>query len=36
VVFWTTNGFRDKGSGWDLSRLEPMLTEGVADRVRNG
>jgi CubicO group peptidase (beta-lactamase class C family) len=36
MVFWTTNSYRDEDEGWNLPRLEPMLTEGVADRVRNG
>jgi CubicO group peptidase (beta-lactamase class C family) len=36
MVFWTTNSCRDEAEGWNLPRLEPMLTEGVADRVRDG
>lgn len=36
MVFWTTNSYRDEDEGWNLSRLEPKLTEGVADRVRDG
>jgi len=36
MVFWVTNAYRDKGTGWNLSRLEPMLTEAIVDRVRDG
>jgi CubicO group peptidase (beta-lactamase class C family) len=36
MVFWTTNSYRDEDEGWNLPRLEPMLTDGVADRVRDG
>jgi CubicO group peptidase (beta-lactamase class C family) len=36
MVFWTTNSYRDEAEGWNLPRLEPMLTEGIADRVRDG
>jgi CubicO group peptidase (beta-lactamase class C family) len=36
VVFWTTNRYRNAGEGWNLARLEPMLSEGVADRVLAG
>jgi CubicO group peptidase (beta-lactamase class C family) len=33
MVFWTTNAYRDEEAGWNLSRLEPRLTQGVADRL---
>jgi hypothetical protein len=36
MVFWVTNAYRDKDAGWNLSRLDPQLTRGVADRVRHG
>jgi CubicO group peptidase (beta-lactamase class C family) len=33
MVFWATNRYRDETAGWNLSRLEPRLTRGVAERV---
>lgn len=33
MVFWVTNGYRDKGEGWNLARFEPRLTRSVAKRV---
>jgi CubicO group peptidase (beta-lactamase class C family) len=36
MVFWTTNGYRDRDAGWNLTRLEPRLTRGVANRVLSG
>jgi len=36
MVFWVTNGYRDKEEGWNLYRLDPKLTQGVVDRVRDG
>ena len=35
MVFWITNAYRDAEAGWNLSRLEPALTTGVVDRVRD-
>jgi CubicO group peptidase (beta-lactamase class C family) len=34
MVFWVTNQYKDKDGGWNLYRLDPKLTQGVADRVR--
>jgi CubicO group peptidase (beta-lactamase class C family) len=36
MVFWVTNRYKDKDEGWNLYGLDPKLTEGVADRVRDG
>jgi CubicO group peptidase (beta-lactamase class C family) len=36
MVFWTTNRYRDNEAGWNLSRLEPRLTQGVAKRMLGG
>jgi CubicO group peptidase (beta-lactamase class C family) len=33
MVFWVTNGYRDRDGGWNLARLEPRLTEAIIDRV---
>jgi CubicO group peptidase (beta-lactamase class C family) len=33
MVFWITNQYKSKAGGWDLYRLGPKLTQGVADRV---
>jgi hypothetical protein len=34
MVFWVTNRYRDRRERWDLYRLGPKLTQGVAQRVR--
>jgi CubicO group peptidase (beta-lactamase class C family) len=36
MVFWVTNRYKDKDEKWNLYRLDPKLTRGVADRVRDG
>jgi CubicO group peptidase (beta-lactamase class C family) len=36
MVFWVTNQYRDRPAGWNLERLGPRLTEGVAERVVGG
>jgi CubicO group peptidase (beta-lactamase class C family) len=36
LVFWVTNRYKDKDEGWNLSRLGPKLTQGVAARVLDG
>lgn len=36
MVFWVTSGYRDKREGWNLASLDPRLTRGIADRLREG
>jgi hypothetical protein len=33
MVFWITNQYPNKADGWNLYRLGPELTQGVADRA---
>ena len=33
MVFWVTNRYRAKDEGWNLYRLEPKLTSGIAARI---
>jgi CubicO group peptidase (beta-lactamase class C family) len=33
MVFWTTNRSRNDDAGWNLSRLAPKLTKGIAERL---
>jgi CubicO group peptidase (beta-lactamase class C family) len=35
MVFWITNRYKDADAGWNLYRLDPRLTDGVAKRVRD-
>jgi CubicO group peptidase (beta-lactamase class C family) len=35
MVFWTTNRYRDQAAGWNLASLEPRLTLGIAERLRD-
>jgi CubicO group peptidase (beta-lactamase class C family) len=36
LVFWITNRYEDEAAGWNLGRLGPRLTHGVADRLLDG
>lgn len=33
MVFWITNRYKDEDEGWNLSRLDPKLTQGIAGLV---
>jgi CubicO group peptidase (beta-lactamase class C family) len=36
MVFWVTNHYKSRPERWNLYKLGPKLTEGVAQRVRDG